>query len=344
MACRWEQKKSLILVGFWGNPCTLTCDWLEGFTPGIAMRMGNHEPSKGTKPTKLFMTNTGKKQEPISDDIDLLLLVERALVFFKKFKWIFIIAIISGVGVGIWKHRSAPKMYKSRMIVHSFMLTNQEEIGIVSNWNELLKKGEYASLASIFNCREAILHHVKEIKAEELQKVFTPTNPNGFHIEVSVTDNSVLKELQDGIVYGFENTPFVQEKMAVKKANFVELINITAVEIRKLDSTKRNVEGILSGNGRGSSSIILDASGINRQLIEMNEKLLNFKQELKFAGAVQVLQNFSAFSKPSGPRLIVSLFIWILVFLSIAYIYALVHSVNEKLKDRARLRNAPSTI
>ena len=287
------------------------------------------------------MSTVEKRQEPRTDDIDLLLLVERGLLFFKKFKWVFIIAVILGVAMGVWKHRSATRVYKSRMIVHSFLLTNQEEIGITSNWNELLKKKEYAILASIFNCKETTLHHLKQIKAEELQKVFTPTNPNGFHIEVTVTDNSVLKDVQEGIVYGFENTPFVKEKMTVKRTNLAELIEITSAEIQKLDSTKKNVENIISGKGRSTSSIILDASGINRQLVEMNEKLLNLRQELKFANAIQVLQNFSAFSKPTGPRLIVSLFIWVLIFLSLAYIYALIRSVNEQLKERSRLRNNP---
>jgi hypothetical protein len=278
------------------------------------------------------------KQEPLSDDIDLLLLIERSLLFFRRYRWVFIIAVVLGVALGILRHRSATKVYQSRMIVHSFLLTNQEEIGIINNWNELLKKQEYATLATIFNCSETTLHHLKKIKAEELQKVFTPTNPNGFTIEVTVTDNAVLKDVQNGIVHGFENTPFVRERIMVKRANLTELITITSAEIQKLDSTKKNLERIISGNGRSSSSIIIDGSSINRQLVEMNEKLLNYRQELKFANSIQVLQNFSAFSKPTGPRLIVSLFFSLLVFLSIAYIYALIHSVNKKLKERSRLR------
>lgn len=286
------------------------------------------------------MSTVEKKQGPQSDDIDLLVLVERSLLFFRKFRWVFIIAIILGISTGIWKYRSLPKVYKSRMIVHSFILSNQEEIGITNNWNELLKKKEYAALTSIFNCKETMLHHLKQIKAEELQKVFTPTNPNGFQIEVTVTNNSVLADVQNGIVYGFENTPFVKERLMVKKENLSELIDITTNEIQKLDSTKKRIENIISGNGKSSSSIIIDGSSFNRQLIEMNEKLLNYKQELKFSNAIQVLQNFSEFSKPTGPRLLVWLFLGLVVFLSLAYIYALISSVNEKLRHRSRSRNS----
>jgi len=234
---------------------------------------------------------------------------------------------------------SLPRVYKSRLIVHSYLLTNQEEIGIADNWNELLKKNEYAALAAIYNCPENILHQLKQIKTEELQKVFTPTNPNGFFIEVIVTNNSILDELQNGIIYGFENSPYIKERFTVRRADLSELIDKTSAEIQKLDSTKKIVENIIGGNGKSSSSLIIDGSSINRQLIEMNEKLLGFRQELKFAKAIQVLQSFSKFRKPIGPKLVVWVVLGLVIFLSLAYIYALYSSVKEKLKTRSPLRN-----
>lgn len=285
------------------------------------------------------MSTDTKNPDPQSEDIDLLLLIERSILFFRKFRWIFIIAGLFGLSSGILIYRSLPKVYKSRLIVHSFILTNQEEIGIADNWSELLKKKEYAALASIFNCRENILHSLKEIKAEEIQKVFTPTNPNGFFIEVNVTDNSILDDLQNGIVYGFENSPYIKERLTVRRANLRELIDKTSAEIQKLDSTKKILENIMGGTGRSSSSIITDGSSINRLLIEMNEKLLSLKVELKFANAIQVLQSFSKFRKPIGPKRVVWVALGLIVFLSLAYMYALYSSVKEKLKNRSRLRN-----
>ena len=116
------------------------------------------------------------------DEIDLLALLERSILFFKKYKWIFLAAILLGLLLGFLRYRSLPRLYKSRLILHSIVLTNQNDIQIVANWNALLKSGGYAELAADFNCREDILPKVKQIKAEEIQKVFTPTNPNGFTI------------------------------------------------------------------------------------------------------------------------------------------------------------------
>ena len=281
------------------------------------------------------MNEDSIKQSAPAEDIDLLLLIERAVLFFRRYKWIFIGAIALGIASGIFIYSSLPKIYKSRLIAHSFLLTNQEEIQIIDNWNELLSKHEYTSLGKIFNCSERMLHSVKQIKGDEIQKVFTPTNPNGFLIEVTVTDFSLLDTLQKAIVYGLENNDYLKARMELKRANLRELIVKTTAEIEKFDLTKKRLEDILNGNEPPSSLSIIDITGLSKQLIEMNEKLMNYKQDLQFANALQILQGFSKFKQPAGPKLLVWLFLGLVFFLSIAYVYALTGSTMEKLRMRA---------
>lgn len=278
------------------------------------------------------------KQEAPPEDIDLFLLIERSILFFRKYRWVFITAILLGLSVGYYFYRSIPKTYKSRMIVHSYLLSNQEEIQIVRNWNELLKKKEFAALTTALHCDENILQKVKRIKASEIQQVFSQVNPNGFIIDVLVTDTRVLDELQQGIIYGFENSEYIRQRLAFKKATLKELIEKTSIEVNKLDSTKKMVEKIIGGEERISSSLIIDGSSVNRQLIEMNEKLLSFRENLQFTNAIQVLQGFEKFSRPDGPNLLPWLVIGLLVFLSLGYVYALLSSINDGLKRRAMNR------
>jgi hypothetical protein len=280
------------------------------------------------------MSADTKNINTIQDDIDLLLLIERGLSFFRKYKWIFIVALVLGLLSGFVMYLILPNVFKSRLIVHSFILTNQEQIQLVDNWNELLQKEEYTTLTADFNCSEKILHSLKTMKAEEIQRLPTATNPSGFFIEVTVTNNAILDELQKGIIYGFENCEYIKEKLAVRKAVLEELIDKTGAEIQKLDSAKITVENILEGKAKSSSSLIVDGSSINRQLIEMNEKLLAFKGELKFNNAVQVLQSFNKFEKPAGPKLIPWFIIGLMVFLAIAFLYSVYRSIGEKLKKR----------
>jgi hypothetical protein len=288
------------------------------------------------------MTTVTQKQES-SEDIDLILLLERALKFFKRFRWVFIIAVLLGIGAAVFLYKSSPKVYKSRMIVHSFVLTNQELIEITDNWSQLLKKKEMTQLSLLFSTPESTLQSLKKIKAEELQQVFTANNPNGFIIDVLVTDNSILDSLQKGMVYAFENSEYIKARLAFKRKNLEELIATTSREIIRLDSTKKIMENILAGKEHTSSSLIMDGSSVNRQLIEMNEKLLAFRETLAFTNAVQVLQSFSKFQKPAGPSLLPRLAICILFFLVLAYIYALIRSVNEQLAIRSGKKNSPTS-
>ena len=265
------------------------------------------------------------------DDIDLTLLLKRFLAFARQFKWVFLAAILLGLLSGYLRYRSLPVVYQSRMILQSDALTNQDNIEIVSNWNALLKSGETGELATLLGTRPAIVSKVKEIKAEEIQKIFSSNNPNGFLLHVLVTDNGVLPELQQGIVRGFGNSPFAQAKMNAKRQRLQQLISKVENEVSRLETAKRQVDEILDGKS-GQSSFIVDPSGISRQLIEMNEKLLFYREEHSFVSAVQVLQGFHSFKSPAGPRLFVWLFLGLLAWLSVAFLYTLISSLRRKLR------------
>jgi S-adenosylmethionine:tRNA-ribosyltransferase-isomerase (queuine synthetase) len=208
----------------------------------------------------------------------------------------------------------------------------------VTTWNALLKSGEDKTLVDLFNTTDNVLQKVKQIKAEEIQKIFSANNPNGFMIDVWVTDISILDQLQKGVLYGFDNSDYVKDRLIAKRTKLQELIGKTSSEIRQLDSTKKIVENIMAGKTTSSSSLIFDGSNISRQLIELTEKLLSYEEELRFTNAVQVLQSFSKFRKPAGPNLYKWLLLGLISGLSVAYLTALFRSVNQKLKTRAKLQ------
>ena len=271
-----------------------------------------------------------------SENIDLLLLVERTIAFFKKYKWTFITAIVIGIGIGVFAYIKIPNTYRSRLILHSFYLSNQEHIGVIDNWNALLKKKEYDELSTALGCDKNILPRLKRIQGSEIQKVFTPNNPNGFFVDVVVTDNSILDELQKCITAGLENNEYIKERLEVRRKDLKELIEKVEDEILKLDSTKTQIERIIEGKEKSSSSVIIDASAINGHLIDMTEKLYGYRQDLKFTSAVQVIQGFSKFNKPSDPKLIPLIALGLILFLGIAYIISLISSVNKSLKKHSR--------
>ena len=118
------------------------------------------------------MNQAPKHNNSASDDIDLLLLIERFLLFFKRYKWVFLISMILGLASGFVMYRFLPNIYRSRVVVHSFFLTNQENIEIIENWNSLLGKKEYAELSATLNCPENLFLRLKRSAQEKSKKYF----------------------------------------------------------------------------------------------------------------------------------------------------------------------------
>jgi hypothetical protein len=288
----------------------------------------------------MMQADNPPRRETTTENIDLLVLAERSLLFFGRYRWLFIIAILLGLTTGFIFYRIIPKTYKSRLIVHSYFLPNPEHIQIVRAWNQQLSENEVSVLAEMLNTDKKILSRVKWIKANEIQQVFSQQNPNGFVVDVLVTDTSILDEMQVALVFGFENNPYIKERLGFRRVALQELVDKTRQEIKKLDSTKKKLEGIIGGTERISAPVLIDASSVNTQLIEMNEKLMGLEENLKYTNAVQVLQGFTKFSKPDGPKLIPWLIMGLLGFLAIAYVIALFISIRRGLRERAIQRNA----
>ncbi len=288
------------------------------------------------------MSTKPSRTELPQEDIDLLVLVERLFLYFRKYIWIYLISIAVCTTLAILKWSQKPKIFRSRMLLHSFTLSNLDYLQVVSNWNRLLRGGNATELAQLFETSPANLSKVKEIKGSEIQRVFSPTNPNGFYIDVYVTDNTVLDELQQGILTGFENVDYIKSQLIIKKANLNQLIDQVKQEISKLDSTKSMIESMMRNRNGQPSSMIVDITGLNYQRIGLNEKLLGYQQDLRFATAVQVLQGFSKFKDPVGPNLLVWLGLGIIGGFSIAFAFTIIRSTWKKVKLRLKEERSPS--
>ncbi len=288
------------------------------------------------------MSTTTPRSTLPPEDIDLLVLIERLVLYFRKYKWTYLIAILVGAGLGFSTWFSMPKVYKSRLILQSFTLSNLNYIQVVSNWNRLLQSGEHDLLAETWALPRSSVGKVKQVKGTEIQKIFTPNNPNGFYIDVFVTDNSVLDELENGILHGFDNVALIKKQLAIRKENLHKLISEVGKELAKLDSTKSKVESMMNSRNGQPSSMIVDISGLNKQRIELNEKLLGYQQDLQFATAVQVLQGFSKFGHPAGPRLFIWLGLGIVAGVSIAFVVTLANSVWKRVRIRLQEQGTTS--
>ena len=272
------------------------------------------------------------------DELDLINLIQKTISFIDTFKFVFIGCLAAGLALAFYLYYSSPMQYSTRLMAHSLLLSNQDEIEIIENWKDLLAKGEKSQLASMMNCDVSVIEKLSNISGEEILKTYAPNNPNSFLISVSVKDTSILDELQNGIVYGLNNSPYVKEKLATRKARDIELIEKVNDEITKLNTTKSLIDSMIKTKN-GNTSLLVDISRINAEWIELNEKLLGYREDLKFVSAIQVMENFSK-GKMARPGFLKLSFLGIAAGCFVGYIISLFLYVLRKIKA---LRIKPAT-
>jgi uncharacterized protein involved in exopolysaccharide biosynthesis len=236
-----------------------------------------------------------------SDDLDLAALILKWYTFFKKYAWIIIGASVAGTVCGVVLYVSLPKVYSSKLFVESSLLSDDEEMQLIGNWDNLLNNDGYPLLAKHLDCDPQILRQLNHINTDPILKA--SPNSSAFIIEVLVKDTAVIEPLERAILYGLENSTYVSQKVQTKKANLLELIASTQVEIARMDSTKKNIDDILTDRKKSSSPLMVNISDMNTQMVALREKLLTYQENLKFVNDIQVLQDFVKTKRPKQPKL-----------------------------------------
>jgi hypothetical protein len=271
-----------------------------------------------------------------TDDLDLWSMLAKTITFFRKYGKMILATTLTGMLAGIAIYISLPKLYSSKLTLESTLLSNLEEIQIIENWNSLLNRSGYSTLAETLNCDPLVVEKIGHISAEQIQKGTNNDNTSGFIVEVLIKDTILLEIIQRGIVYGLENGDYVKDRIATRRSHLEELIQNVKNERVKLDSVKKNVEDILRNKQKNGSSLMIDVSGISSQIIGLQEKQLGYEETLKFADAVRVLQKFVKFKRPVEPKLSKLLLLGFIGGFGLGYIAALLRVIRSKYREYAK--------
>jgi hypothetical protein len=268
-----------------------------------------------------------------SDELDLMALFRNALLFFSHYGKLLLIVAFIGLLAGAFRFWVTPKLYDSTMIVQPTLLSDPEQIALIENWSTLLKKRERPLLAQQLQIDVNLLKKVQSIKTEELQKSYAPKNFTAFTISVLVTDTAVLRPLQKGIVYALDTSEYIKDRLAARKNILQSLMATVQQEITRLNNMQNVIENNLHQHNTNGGGFIVNISGISSQIADLQEKKLNFEEELSLISAVHVLQNFYTPTNPTYPILLKQL------LMGLAGGLLLGHAIAFYLYIRKRLAN-----
>jgi hypothetical protein len=239
-----------------------------------------------------------------ADELDVVALLKNAFAFFSHYGKLLFIVAFAGMLAGGIRFYTTPNLYSSSLVLKPTLLSDPEQLELINSWSVLLKKRELPVLAREFHVDESLLKKVISIKTEELQKSVSLNNFTAFTLTVLVTDTAILQPLQKGIMYALDNSGYVKDKLETRKNILRTMIQTVQQEMTRLTSMQAAVESSLQQNNTGGSRFLVSVSDISNQLANLQEKKLNYEENLSFTSAVYVLQNFYTPSKPAHPQLI----------------------------------------
>jgi len=289
------------------------------------------------------MSEQGKQNKEFApDEIDLIGVFIRSIHFFIVNRYIFLICSVIAAGATAGYMFYKPEVYQSRFTAECMsipdgrtieLLYDLEGLRINQDFELLGKKlGMSAEKVKLIKKMEPLSNVTIDKEAKGIDDYLLPTTEVAYKFSViaKVKNNSILPDLQKGIIkYLSEN-----EYSTIRVNRFIEnrksLLNYINYELKKLDSLN-----ILFADKivHSSSSNTLGSPGDFKAIvITLQEKKLTIEDELRFATPVRVIQGFTPFSNPVEPVLFIVALEFFALFNGLGLLFILFRHLAEVYK------------
>ena len=269
-----------------------------------------------------------------NEEIDLGQLAIRIIKLGAKYRILIVLCALLGAIVGYTYYKLVNPVYSSSMMLQSDILTEAYSETLTENLKKLIDEKNNKALASKLSIEESQASQLVNIKVESVEGSSGSEGTENiiFLISVETKDNSILPDLETGIISFLENNEFVKKRIDLKKVRFEALIDQMDAEGLELDSLKDLINSKLL-NEDGSNMVLLDPSNVYAQALKTYKEELNYQEQLALIESIQLIEGFTAFNRPLRPRLIMSLAVGLLAGLILSFIFILLRETRLYLKS-----------
>lgn len=248
------------------------------------------------------MEEKNNASHPVSsEDLDLGRMLDGLFEYFSKYGKLVTTTTLVGIIAAVVLYKLLPKYHTARLLVQSTVLNNHDEEEILENWDGLLNRNGYAELSQTMQYPVEKLANIGSLNVELVTGPIVD-GVTSFVIEVETKDTAGLKDLQAAIVYGLENSQFVRQKVSIRKEGLQQQVQKAEDEVSRLDSSRRYIQSLLQGSGKGSPQLIVDIGKASEERVKIEEELTGYKEKLAFVNGIQVEQGFVLSTKVKPNR------------------------------------------
>lgn len=252
----------------------------------------------------------GNQNQPTtSDEIDLLELLAKIVITIKSNILSIIIAFVIGSILGLCYYQLVPKVYESKMILLSDILTSSYSERITESLDNLIKEQNLAILSQRLGTTEKEASSITKIKIESIKQETKEAESESatFIITVGTMDKTILPNLQVGLINHLRNNEYVKIRVRQRQDYYKAMIEKVGIEINSLDSLKKRLFTGQPIYSKSSEMMLVDPTNIYSKILDLNKEQIGFKNSLELVNSIQLVEGFTVYNKPVSPKLSISL-------------------------------------
>ena len=236
------------------------------------------------------------------EEIDLVSLLARFVKLLRRNAALILICVGITLGLSLWIGLTRHKVYESRMMIYSSILTESYCDQLARNLQSLIRDRNLKLIGERLGLSQdqaALLRDVEiegglEGTVDEADKLFLV-------VTVRVFSNTILPDLQDGIVRYIGQNDFAKVRTEEKRRFYNELIAKVDEEIQKLEGVKQKIS---DGAYRSSNGVVMmNPSDPYTATVALFRDKLAYEELLRLVNSVQVVEGFSALNRHVSPKL-----------------------------------------
>jgi hypothetical protein len=209
-------------------------------------------------------------------------------------------------------------------------LSQRTAVDLINHLQINIANKDFNQLSVLLNIKKEFTEKIKKIEAEQLyqqdmnEKYYAL---NKFEVRLTVFDNTVIDDIQKGLIYFFNNNKFIKDYHKMYISSNLSLINEIDSEMDNL-STMR-VEGAKNSLDLSSVNIISgkDDKTLSNQIISLAQLKEKTKTNNLLLQPLSFVQDFAKTNKTER-----DLLLWTILGSFLSYLLSLVISYVKELK------------
>ncbi|MCB2195288.1 MAG: hypothetical protein KQH79_05475 [Bacteroidetes bacterium] len=271
-------------------------------------------------------------EEKRNDEIDLIELFLNIYIFFKKHFWFFTIAVVIGAILGYSTKFFSKEHYESSSLINSYTVSDNILIQQIDNIQSIISDNNKRYLSERMEIDTVSLASINSLEAEIVYDEKDDKKSLGFvKVTANVTNNEILKFLNQGISNYLEKEPFVQNEISLFVENNQNLIDEIDKQITKIEALQDKL--IHTAQSKGDVNIYNDQNSFQNELLGLIKEKQSREKFLRFATPYRIIQDFTIYQKPIRKTKTYT-FISAFAFFMLALFYLIIRNINKTIKEK----------